>query len=77
MKTIKKMLFAFSLTMILFFAFPISVLGAVETPLTVRESIIPYSHEYEWLYKVENGQLYKRLYNKTTGQWVGEWIPAN
>ena len=27
-----------------------------------------------WVYKVVDGYVYKRLYNKSTGQWIGDWI---
>lgn len=80
MKKMKKMFLAFSVTVLLCSMLPVSALGAEGKPVGIRtasESITPYSYEYEWLYKVEDGQLYKRLYNKTTGRWVGDWIPAN
>ena len=28
----------------------------------------------EWLYKIEDGKLYKRLYNASTGLWETDWI---
>lgn len=28
----------------------------------------------EWRYKVMNGNLYKRLYNYSTGHWETDWI---
>lgn len=28
----------------------------------------------EWIFKVENGKLYKRLYNASTGLWETDWI---
>lgn len=31
---------------------------------------------FEWRYKMENGQLYRRLINLTTGEWVGDWEPV-
>lgn len=37
-------------------------------------SINPTSEVLEWRYKIENGKLYKRLYNNTTESWVGDWI---
>lgn len=37
-------------------------------------SVSPLAAIIEWRYKVENGKLYKRLFNYTTEQWVGEWI---
>lgn len=27
----------------------------------------------QWRFKVENGNLYRRLYNYSIGKWVGEW----
>ncbi len=37
-------------------------------------AISPQSHIIEWVYKIVNDKLYKRLYNASTGAWVGEWI---
>ena len=37
-------------------------------------AITPYSAIIEWRYKVENGRLYRRLYNYTEQCWVGDWI---
>ena len=28
----------------------------------------------EWLFKIEDGKLYKRLYNRSTGLWETDWI---
>ena len=28
----------------------------------------------EWRIKIENNKIYKRLYNVTTDEWVGDWI---
>ena len=35
--------------------------------------ITPYSNVIEWRYKLENGNLYKRQYNCSTHEWIGEW----
>ena len=35
-----------------------------------------YKNVYVWKYKVVNGNLYKRKYNRVTGEWVGKWIPV-
>lgn len=32
--------------------------------------------EYVWVVKKVNGIVYKRLFNETTGQWVGDWTRA-
>lgn len=36
--------------------------------------VSPLSHVITWQYKVEDGKVYKRLYNSTTQTWIGEWI---
>ena len=35
--------------------------------------ITPYSNNYEWRYKVENGKMYRRLYDNRNGCWIGGW----
>lgn len=30
----------------------------------------------EWRYKYINGHVYKRLYNVSTKEWIGDWILA-
>lgn len=42
--------------------------------ISEKESIAPCADSLEWQYKIENGKLYKRLYNNTTQTWVGDWI---
>lgn len=33
-----------------------------------------FSNDLVWKYKVINGVLYKRLYDRTNGKWIGNWI---
>ena len=33
-----------------------------------------YTNIREWRFKVEDGKLYKRLYNASTGLWETDWI---
>lgn len=40
------------------------------------ESISTRSDLLEWKYKFENGQWYKRLWDKTRECFVGDWIPV-
>ncbi|MCI8635456.1 MAG: hypothetical protein HFJ05_07635 [Eubacterium sp.] len=43
--------------------------------MTVSASEIqPLSDDIRWVFKIENGKKYKRLYNYTTQTWVGNWI---
>ena len=30
----------------------------------------------EWRYKIKDGKLYKRKYNYTKKQWIGNWVLA-
>lgn len=32
--------------------------------------------KFVWRYKEINGKMYKRLYNTSTGKYVGEWTPV-
>ena len=65
---------------VLFMAVVIS--GGIGIPAYAQASLIdsgtisvsPLADIIEWRYKVENGLLYKRLFNYTTEQWVGYWI---
>lgn len=41
----------------------------IETNATEARAFI-----YEWVYKVIDGHLYKRLYNATLGQYESDWI---
>ena len=36
--------------------------------------ISPQSDRITWRYKTENGKIYKRQYNCSTGKWIGDWI---
>ena len=39
-----------------------------------EDSITPRSHIKRWIYKIEDGSVYKRLYNTTTDEWETDWI---
>lgn len=41
-----------------------------------NKSASPRSEIIDWRYKYFDGILYKRLYNYSTGKWVGNWIKA-
>lgn len=36
--------------------------------------ISPRKPNIGWRYKAVDGRLYKRLYNYSTEQWIGDWI---
>ena len=39
-----------------------------------NNEIQPRTDIKEWRFKIENGNLYKRLYNYSTGPWETDWI---
>ena len=36
--------------------------------------VMPLRDAITWIYKVENNKIYKRLYNASTWNWIGDWI---
>lgn len=47
------------------------------TASAAEESTVePRYTNLEWVYKYIDGVLMMRLYNHSTGEWVGDWIPA-
>lgn len=39
-----------------------------------EDAVMPLSDIIEWRFKIEGTSLYRRLYNYSTAEWVGEWI---
>lgn len=57
------------------FAENAGVITVVEI-LPQGETIEPRVDYYEWVFKVIDGKLYKRLFNRKSGQYVGDWVLA-
>lgn len=62
-------------------ALPVGTVSASEPiPLitgaarSAENSVSPLSDKLIWIPKIENGKKYKRLYNLSTKEWVGDWI---
>lgn len=56
---------------------PVATVSASSQEISVEydgNSVTPRSDYKEWIYKVENGKIYKRLYNASTASWIGDWI---
>ena len=47
---------------------PVHAATGSETTVQPRADII------QWIYKEEDGKLYKRLWNGSKAQWIGDWI---
>ncbi len=77
MKNIKNWKKLMTLTGIAYFSF--AALFSPSFTLTAQAAnsdaiVDPCADVYEWRFKVENGKLYKRLYNVTANEWAGNWI---
>lgn len=57
----------FSLTALLS---PVTTLTAEAKAPTTASTL---ADSIEWRYKEEDGKLYRRKYNYTTGSWIGQW----
>lgn len=53
------------------FACPAATLSAQAAAPSVAQ---PQSDIIEWIFKIEDGKVYKRLYNYSTCEWIGDWI---
>ncbi len=55
---------------------PCTVCASPSNPCIIQnETIIaPKSDVLEWKFKIDNNKIYKRLFNATTDEWVGDWI---
>lgn len=38
-----------------------------------EDTVMPLSDFIEWRFKIEGTSLYKRLFNYSTSEWIGEW----
>lgn len=67
-----------TISMILIFSIvPISAREYISSNIKniqYTQNLIQKKDVLVWKYKSINGKMYKRLYNKTTGKWVGDWI---
>lgn len=69
MKKIKKVLICFG-TALVFLSAPnnsITVLASESITISPRADII------EWVYRVDNGKMYRRQYNYSKNKWLGSW----
>ena len=46
----------------------------VSAKAAAENEIMPCSDIIRWRLKLEDGKMYKRLYNFSTGNWIGDWI---
>ncbi len=70
----KKLLIAVSFACMAFSCLPFVPVGEVCAMEDGAEGIMPLADVLEWRYKLENGVMYKRQFNRSTGKWVGSWV---
>ena len=56
------------------YAMQVAQVPELNPPSIFSSDITTFSDNIEWRYKSENGVLYKRRFNLTTRQWIGNWI---
>lgn len=54
-------------------ACPVATMS-VEAAVREDESVMPMSDAIEWVFDIVEGKVYKRLYNYSTANWIGDWI---
>ena len=78
MKTSKKALFAtLGVSLAVCFLQPVPTVTAAEQCSSTTQydnTIEPQSDALRWIFKIENGKRYRRLYNASTREWIGDWI---
>lgn len=82
MKLRKKMLALFSVCILAVSSVGIqaSAIAMTSSPISAiknedigYESIQPRKDKIDWVYKSENGYLYRRLFNFSKNEWIGDW----
>ena len=68
---------AFALTISVYSLQPAITASASSQVCSVEQygdTVAPRAHIKRWIYKVEDGKKYKRLYNCSTDTWETDWI---
>ena len=75
----KKFLICIPLIMLLaLFPENISLANASNTlSSTENYSVVPRKDDIRYVYQIKNGKLYKRLYNFSKDEYIGDWILCN
>lgn len=58
----------------LLFAAPGLTISADAATPPGEGTVAPCADIIEWVYEQRGHELYKRLYNASTAEWIGEWI---
>lgn len=52
---------------------PASAIPA-QAAVSQEETVMPMRDAISWIFKEENNKLYKRLFNYSTSNYIGDWI---
>lgn len=71
-----KKIVSFLLALSIVFSFGLTAFADVQVPAgnDPESTIEPRLEETEWVYRVYNGNLEKRLWSNTYGKWLTDWI---
>lgn len=58
---------------LLFMAPELSISASAATP-PEEDTVAPCADILQWVFEKRGNRLYKRLYNTSTMEWVGDWI---
>ena len=61
------------LTMVAAICTPAALAIQLVDPVQNSGIVEPKKEDSEWVYKVTDGKLYKRLWSNTYGEWLTEW----
>ena len=64
------------LTMVAAICTPAVLATHIVDPVQASSVSEPKKEESEWVYKVIDGMVHKRLWSNTYGIWLTEWIPV-
>lgn len=78
-KGIIRICFAFLICLVLQGGIGVAQTYAATTqPVNSAPIIVqPRADIIDWRYKFVDGKMYKRQYNYSSKEWIGEWIPVN
>lgn len=72
---IRKLAFiAIACSMSLLFVAPSFTIKACAATPPGSETISPQADVIAWVYQRRGNEVWKCLYNTTTGEWVGDWV---
>ena len=70
----KKIIVLLTMLLIIFSTEYVAAAEYTETVEVHEYKVTPKADKIDYVYKIHDGKLYKRLYNFSKGEWLGNWI---